>query len=161
MLNHPVRIDSQSGHAFGFLFQVGPDVHAGSVEPDEPWLVLFIIALDEIDRPLEHFFVDRFHPLASKWASVLYSLAPIRQRLAADYTARTKLFLEGGILRVIRVLRLLFSIQVIEISKELIEAVYGWQMLIEIAEMVLPELASSVSVGFQEFCQGGVLRLEA
>ena len=42
--------------------------------------------------------------------------------------------------------RLFFGVEVIEIAEELVEAVVGWQHVVEIAEMVLAELPGRVAL---------------
>ena len=47
--------------------------------------------------------------------------------------------------RVVLVLRLFLGVQVVQVAEELVEAVHRGQVLIAIAEMVLPELARHVA----------------
>src|SRR5262245_47314667 len=61
---------------------------------------------------------------------------------------------------VVRLLRILFGVQVIEVPEELIEAVGGGQVFVEVAKMVLPELAGCVSERFEQLRNRRVLRLE-
>jgi hypothetical protein len=60
------------------------------------------------------------------------------------HTTRSELLPEGGILRVELLLRLLFSIQVIQVPKELIETVYCRKKFIAITKAVLAELTTGV-----------------
>src|ERR1700679_3065761 len=57
--------------------------------------------------------------------------------------------------------RFFFGVQVIEIAKELVETVYGRQVLVSIAEMVLPELASGIAERLEHFTDGRVFRLKS
>src|SRR6266480_3866801 len=53
--------------------------------------------------------------------------------------------------------RVFHRVQVIEVAKELVEAVDGGQELIEIAQMVLAELASGVALRFERGSDGASL----
>ena len=46
-------------------------------------------------------------------------------------------------------LRLLLSVQVVEVAEELIEAVVGGQVLVAVTEVVLAELACRVALGLE------------
>jgi hypothetical protein len=63
--------------------------------------------------------------------------------------------------RVVRLLRILFGVQVVEVAEELVEAVHGRQELVPVAEMVLAELAGRVAERLQELGDRHVLRLQA
>ena len=78
-------------------------------------------------------------------AGVLDLLRSVRIRPAVQHAARTELLLELGILRVVRVLRLLLGVQMVEVAEELVEAVDGRQELVAVAEVVLAELAGGVA----------------
>src|SRR6185312_11348139 len=52
------------------------------------------------------------------------------------------------------------GIQMIQVAVELIEAVRSRQILVEIAKVVLAELTSGITEGFQKLGDGGVLCLE-
>ena len=65
---------------------------------------------------------------------------------AVDHAARTVLLLERRILRIVRILRLFFGVQVVQVAEELVEAVVARQHLVAIAEMVLAELARHVAL---------------
>ena len=54
-------------------------------------------------------------------------------------------------------LRLVLGVEVIEVAKEFIEAVNGWQELVPVAEMVLAELAGGIALRFQELGDGRIL----
>jgi hypothetical protein len=62
-----------------------------------------------------------------------------------DHTARTKTPLKGRILRVIHIFRLFFRVEMIEITEELVEAVFSRQELILVAQVILAELPSGVT----------------
>ena len=100
------------------------------------------------DCEVEDFVVDCFHSLRIEFTGVLNLLltdfAPARHyRLvirfggpAVDHIARADLILQR--LRVVPVRRVFHRVQVVEVSEKFVEAVHGWQKLIQIAEMILP-----------------------
>ena len=68
----------------------------------------------------------------------------------------------GVLLRVgiVRVLRLLLGVQVVEVAEELVEAVRRRQVLVAVAEVVLPELPGRVPERLQQLCDRRVLGLQ-
>jgi hypothetical protein len=70
-------------------------------------------------------------------ARVLDLLGAVGVRPAVEHATRTEPFPERGIRRVVRVLRLFFGVQVVEVAEELVEAVDGRQEVVAIAEMIL------------------------
>ena len=148
--------------------EIGPDVHAGRVEPDEEWFLLFICLVDEVESPSKKFFVDRLHAFLRERTRVLALLvAPFakpwiwRGRVrtrghAFQHAARREPRLEGGILRVVLVFRLLFGVQVVHVAEKHVEAVHGRQMLVAVAQMVLAELACHVALGLKQVGNGRV-----
>ena len=69
--------------------------------------------------------------------------------LAMQHAARTEHFFKFGILGVIRQFRFFFGIQMVEVAKKLIEAVYGRQKFVAVAEMVLAKLTRRVPLRFE------------
>ena len=138
-----------------FVRQVGDDVHARRVQPDEERLALLLRLVDELERVLADLVVDRLHPLWVERPGVLdlllADLAPARVdvrivdvvRVTVEHVARTDLVLE--LRRVVGVSGILHRVQVIEVAEELVEAVDGRQVLVAIAEVVLAELAGGVA----------------
>src|SRR5262249_8322118 len=66
-----------------------------------------------------------------------------------DHSARPKGLAEVGevlLVRIVRQFRLFFGVEVIEIAKELIEPVIGRQHVIEITEVVFPELSGGIAL---------------
>ena len=57
-------------------------------------------------------------------------------------------------------LRLLLGVQVVEVAEELVEAVRRRQVLVAVAEVVLPELARRVAERLQQLGDRRVLRLK-
>ena len=76
-------------------------------------------------------------------------------------TPRGPNFAELRVLRDSPVFRLLLGIEVIEVAEELVEAVYGRQKFVAVAEMVLAELAGGVAERLEQLGDGGVFVLQA
>ena len=113
----------------------------GGVPPDEEWLVGLVTLVDEVERVLGDFFVDRLHALLGQRAGVFDLLAALAVAPMLCRTPRgPKLLLERRVLRIVRVLGLFFGVEVVEVAEELVEAVHGRQKLVFVAEMVLAEL---------------------
>ena len=79
-------------------------------------------------------------------------------RNALHDAARTELRPERRVLRIVRVLRLILGIQVIEIAKELIEAVNGRQEFVAVAEMIFAELSGGIAGRFEQFGECRIFR---
>ena len=67
---------------------------------------------------------------------------------------------EVGGRRVVGPFGLLLGVEVVEVAVELVEAVHGRQELVEVAEVVLAELARGVTERLEQFGDGGVLGLQ-
>jgi hypothetical protein len=68
------------------------------------------------------------------------------RREAMEYAPRPELLPELRILWIVRILRLFFGIEVVEVSEELVKAMEGWKKLIPIiTQMVLPELPGRIT----------------
>ena len=65
------------------------------------------------------------------------------------------------VLRPIRLLGLFLGIEVIQIAEELVEAVIGRQILVEVAEMVLAELSRRIAQRLERLGDGDVAVLQA
>ena len=65
--------------------------------------------------------------------------------------------LQLGILEVVGILRLLLGVEVVERAEELVEAVRGRQVLVEVAEVVLAELAGHVALRLEQLGERHVL----
>ena len=115
-------------------------------------MLAFAFLLHELQRLGGDLLVDRLHALLRQRAGV----RDLPAGKAVDDAARTKLLLERRILEVVRALRLLFGVQVIEVAEELVEPVIGRQHLVTIAKVVLAELARRVALRAQ---QGGNRRV--
>ena len=111
--------------------------------------------VEELERVLEDLVVHGLHPLRIERAGVLdpllADLAPARLhgrvvrvgRPAMDHVARPDRVLQ--LLRVVAVRRVLHRVEVVEVAEELVEAVHRRQELVEVAEVVLAELAGGVA----------------
>ena len=154
-----VRRLPPAGLAETFRLGVGPEVHVGHVHPDEERGVGRGLALDEVDGRTGGLVVDRFHPLLGQWPSILDALFAQRAEPLVDFVgglvggprlddaprphrlAQPRSLLLGG---VIRVLRFLLGVEVVQVAEELVETVRSRQILVEVAEVVLAELSGGV-----------------
>ena len=66
-----------------------------------------------------------------------------------DHTAGAEFLAELGILRIVVGLRLLLRVEVIQIAKKFIEAMYGRKMIVAVPEVVLAKLAAGVALLLQ------------
>ena len=142
--------------------EVGDDVHARRVEPEEERLAVGLGLVEELEGEVPDFVVHGLHPLGIERAGVfdllLADLAPARHhgrivdvgRPAVNHVARADLVQQ--LLRIVGVRRVFHGVEVIEVAEELVEAVDGGQELVEIAEVVLAELARDVAHGHR--CEG-------
>ena len=71
---------------------------------------------------------------------------------------RSRKFGKSVLGRVVRVLRLLLGVQVVEVAEELVEAVHRRQELVPVAEVVLAELPGRVAERLEELGDRRVLR---
>src|SRR5579863_9382138 len=122
------------------------------IHPDEERHSGMRLTLDKIDCGTGGLVVDRFHALYGQRSGVFDLLfanlaeARIGGRVvglgggALQYTSRAEPCGKSGILGIIRILRILFGIQVVEIAEEFVEAMYRRQEFIPISKMVLAEL---------------------
>ena len=93
--------------------------------------------LDEIDRPIQEFFVRGLHALLGERTCVcalllaheakawIIHFAFLRCGDTIQHATRAKLGEEFGILGIVLILWLFLSVEVVEVSIELIESVYG------------------------------------
>ena len=145
VLHHAVGIEAQPRLSLRLLLQVGEDVHAGRVPPAEERLAVRVGLLDELQARVEELLVHRLHALDRQRSGVLDLLRAVWIGPAVQDAARAELLLELGVLRIVRVLRLLLRVQVVEVAEELVEAVGGGQELVAVAQVVLAELAGDVT----------------
>ena len=161
------------GLAQARLLGVREEVHVSRVQPHEPRLAGLVLALDEVARGGDKFVVAGFHALLGQRAGVLdlllADLAPARlDRLVVlvggpgvHHAARSELLLEPRILRVVDHLRLFFGVEVVEVAEELVEAVVGGQHVVQVAQVVLAELARGVALFLEQRRDGDDLLVHA
>ena len=77
-----------------------------------------------------------------------------------NHAARAESFAQLRILEVVLVLGLVFGIQVVQRALELLEAVRGRQVLVEITEVILAELPGHVALGLEQIGERDVPRLQ-
>src|SRR6185369_12693147 len=152
---------------------VSDHVHGRRVVPKEEWLVVGDLLLHPVDRSSSYLFVDCFHALLGERTGIFdfllaYTSKPrilawiINVRCGAlKHSAGTELLPESWILWIVRIFRLLFCIQVIEVPKELVETVHCGKVFISVAEVVLTKLACGVTKWLQQFGYGWVLGLKS
>jgi hypothetical protein len=80
----------------------------------------------------------------------LHGLVLGGRRPGVDHAARTERFAEARILRVVRHLRFFLGVEVIQVAEELIETVIGRQHVVQVAEVILAELAGRVALLLQQ-----------
>ena len=74
--------------------------------------------------------------------------------------ARTETLSEFRVLRIVGVFRLFLGVQVIEVAEELVEAVFGGQEFVLVAEMVLAKLPGIIAERLEKFGNARILRAE-
>ncbi len=127
---------------------VGAEVHVRRVEPHEERGVGRLGVPHEAQGLGEDLVVDGLHPLPGERAGVLDALAAVAVGPAVQHAAGTEPLAEVRELllrRVVRQLRLLLGVEVVEVAEELVEAVHRRQELVAVAEVVLAELAGGVA----------------
>ena len=118
-------------------------------------LLSLLRLVDELERVGEDLVVDRLHPLRDRArrrprssacrpcpSAARRSGRPCRSP-SCGHVARADLVLERR--RVVRVARVLHRVEVVEVAEELVEAVHRRQELVEVAQVVLAELAGGVA----------------
>ena len=141
VLNHPVCIRPQTCGTNAAVFQVGFVVHTRGVEPGKERFPGFHLTFHKVVVGRQRLFVHGAHTLHGQWTGI-FNLAVSG---TLDHAARPERFTEGRIFRVIRVFRLFFSVQVIQVAEELIKPVRGWQELIAVAEVVFTKLTRGIT----------------
>ena len=81
--------------------------------------------------------------------------------LAVQHAARAELRAERRVLRIVRQLRLLLGVEVVEVAVELVEAVHGGQELVAVAQVVLAELAGGIAERLEQLGDRRVFLLQA
>ncbi len=162
-----------AGLADALRLGVREKMHVRRVEPDEERLARLVLAADEILGRVAEFVVAVFHALLRERARVLDLLladaAPalldfriiLVLRPAMQHAARTECVAEARVLRVVLHLGFFFGIEVIKVAEEFVEAMHGRQEFVEIAEVVLAELAGRVTLILEQIGDRHRRRLQA
>ena len=174
MLHHAVRIDPKPGLALrnSGLSRVQMCMRLGLNQTKKGLLSRFARSMNssEAARNSSSTVSIRFlvsGPVSSHFCLPPWAKARIvarrdgRGRDAFQDAARTEHRLEGGVLRVIRVLRFILGVQVIEVAEKLVEAVHRRQKLVAIAEMVLAELPGRIALRLEQVGNGRVFLRQA
>ncbi len=106
----------------------------------------------EPQRLGQDLLVDRLHALLGERPGVIDLLGAVVLRPRVQHTSRAEPLPELRELlfvRVVRELRLLLGVEVVEVAEELVEPMGGGQELVPVAEVVLPELAGDVAALLQ------------
>src|SRR5688572_22531455 len=137
------------------------NMHSRRVEPNEERLAGFVLPVDEIEGGIQKFFVNSFHTLfcqgpcifdglfadtAKAW---IFGSVVLRAGFTPEHAAWTEFRAKLRVLWIVGILRLFLSIQMVKVSEKLVEAMYGWQELVPVTQVILTELACSVTVRFE------------
>ena len=120
----------------------------------------FFARSEVVERGLGDFLVDRLHPLLAERAGGLDLLRAVGVGPGVDHAARRIPLDQLRILEVVGILELFLGVEVVERAHELVEAVRGGQVLVEVAEVVLAELRGHVALRLEQLREGDVARLE-
>jgi len=152
-----IRALESPGLPHALWLGVSAQVHVGEVHPDKDRLASLVLPLDEIHGPVRDVVVDRHHPLGGQRTGVLADLLAdfaeprvrgrvvLVRRLAVEHASRAVFGAKRRVLRVIRKLRLLFGVQVIQVAVKLVEPMHGRQEFVAIAQVVLAELPGRIA----------------
>ena len=155
--HHGIVIETLARQPLFLFGRVGPEMHASGVKPHKERLVLFGGALNKLLGAVEKFEIHRLHALFIKRPRIRH--AAVGE--AMHHTARTKTLPKGGVLRVVRILRLLFGVEVIEVAKEFVEPVLGGQKFIAVTEVVFSKLSCRVALLLEQGRKRHILRPDA
>src|ERR1700742_4561967 len=97
------------------------DVHPRRVKVAEPRFVGLVLSVDEVLRRRKKFGIYRLHSLGRQRPGIL----DLAVSIGMQHAARAKLLAELRVLRIVGVLRLLFSVEVVKVTEELVEAMRG------------------------------------
>jgi hypothetical protein len=95
------------------LGRVGPEVHCGRIVPQEEGLSFVVDLLDEGERVLSYLVIDGFHALFGKRTGILDRLSALAIGPAVKHAPRSELLPERRVLRIVRLLRFLFGVEVV------------------------------------------------
>ncbi len=154
-------------HRFVLRRKMRDDVHAGRIQPHEERLAVSLGLVHEIDGKIADLVIHGLHALRIQGARVLdllfADLAPARHHRGIVHVGRPAMHHVARadhvqkILRVVGVRRIFHRVQVIQIAEEFVEPMDRGQELIEVAEMVLAELAGGVALHLERGRNGARL----
>ena len=157
MAHHGIVVEALSRQTLLFFRRMGPEMHSSRVEPDEKGFVVLGGALNKLLRTVEKLEIDRLHAFFIERAGIGHATVG----KAVHNPSGSKALTKGGVLGVVRILRLLLGIQVVEVAEELVKPVLGGQKLIAVTEMVLAKLPRGIALFFEERGEGHILRPDA
>src|SRR5215467_4763077 len=143
------------------------DVHTCRVKPAEERLAARLGPVDKLHAMRQDLVVDGLHSIRIERARIfdplLADLAPtwldgrivLVRRPAVQHVARADLVDESG--WVVGMRRVFHGVEVIKIAEELFEAVNCRQIFVEIAQVILSELACRVAHRLENGSNGGCL----
>ena len=105
-----------------------PKMHASGVKPYEERLVILRCALNKLLGAVEELKIDRLHALFVERSGIRYATVG----KAVDDSAGPKALTKSRGLGVVRILRFLLGIQVVEVAEELVKTVLGGQELVAV-----------------------------
>ena len=161
VFDHAVGVGAEAGLACILLLEVGEDMHAGGVPPEEEGLVGLLRFFQIVERSLREFLVNRLHALDVERPGEFDFLRAVRICKRVDHTPRAVFLPQRRIFEVVHILRLLLRVEVVERAHELVEAVRGGQSLVGVAEVVLAELRGHVALRLEQLGDGHITRLES
>ena len=122
-----------------------PEVHRSGIVPEEERLALLVGFVNEAQGLIGYLVVDRLHTFLRQGTGILNPLSAFAIGPAVKHASGSKPLPEFRVLRIINILRLLLGIQMIQIAKELVEAVKRGEELVLVSQMVLAKLAGHVT----------------
>src|SRR3954470_3265541 len=135
---------------------MGAEVHGGRVVPNEERLAFLVDLIDEGERMVGHLVVNGFHALNGERSRILNLLPAAAICPTMKHATGSKLLFECRVLRVVRLLRFLLGVQMIEVAEEFVEPVHGRQVFVLVSQMVLAKLARSVAEWLEQLGDGWI-----
>ena len=158
----------QPGLSLALRLGVGVEVHVGEVAPHEERVARVVLPLDVVDGARRR-CRRRWSPSAwrsagrcPRWSACRpgrtsgrrVRSTPRRWPCTSSTPRGSAKFVQPRelvLVRVVELLGLLLGVEVIEVAVELVEPVHGRQVLVQVAEVVLAELAGGVAERLEQF----------